>query len=180
MPDRRRLSMPPEMRVATVSARATTGLLTFGRLSVPCALGRSGLSRNKREGDGATPAGCHRLVEVLYRPDRVPRPTTCLPVRAIRPDDGWCDDPDHGRYNRPVRLPFAASHERLWRDDHLYDVLVVLDQNRIPRVRGRGSAVFFHLARPGYRPTEGCVAVAAGDMRLLLAAAGPGTVLRTG
>src|SRR5437588_379223 len=108
---------------------ANRGVLVAGGMRASCALGRSGITRDKREGDGATPTGSHRLVAVLYRPDRVRRPVTRLPAVPIRSEDGWCDDPADRRYNRPVPLPYAASHERLWRDDHLYDLLVVLDHN---------------------------------------------------
>lgn len=163
--------------VRSRSARATRGCLSVGGHSIPCALGRSGISRRKREGDGATPAGRFRPVAVFYRPDRVRRPLTRLPVKPLRRADGWCDDPRHGRYNRPVRLPFAASHEAMWRDDHLYDIVVVLDYNRRPRVRGAGSAVFFHLARTGYPPTEGCIAVSLADMRRVLARLDAASVL---
>ncbi|WP_321343933.1 L,D-transpeptidase family protein [Breoghania sp.] len=169
-----------EIRVLTLSAQSRNGVLQFGPLTARCAIGRSGITRHKREGDGASPAGTFRLIEVLYRADRIARPVTSLPVRAIRPADIWCDDPGDGRYNRAAHAPLAASHEKLWRDDHLYDVIVVLDHNRKPRVRGHGSAVFFHLARPGYSPTEGCVAVKLGDMRRLLARAARNTHIRIG
>jgi L,D-peptidoglycan transpeptidase YkuD (ErfK/YbiS/YcfS/YnhG family) len=134
----------------------------------------------KQEGDGATPRGHWHLVRVLYRADRVRRPRTALPVATLRPDDGWCDAPDDRNYNRPVRHPYGASAERLWRDDRLYDVVVVLDHNHCPRIRGRGSAIFLHLARPGFAPTEGCIAVSEPDMRRLLAGAGPRSGLRIG
>jgi L,D-peptidoglycan transpeptidase YkuD (ErfK/YbiS/YcfS/YnhG family) len=137
-------------------------------MRVPCALGRGGIVRVKREGDGGTPAGIHRLVGVLYRPDRLGRPATRLPVAPIRRNDGWCDDPLDRRYNRPVPLPFGASHERLWRDDNLYDIVVILDYNLARPVANRGSAIFLHLAGTGFAPTAGCVAVAAETMRRLL------------
>jgi L,D-peptidoglycan transpeptidase YkuD (ErfK/YbiS/YcfS/YnhG family) len=156
----------------------TQGVLIAGGMRVPCALGRSGVTREKREGDGATPAGVHRLVGVLYRPDRVRCPVTRLPVAAIRRDDGWCDDPADRRYNRPVDLPYRASHERLWREDHLYDVAVILDYNLASPVTGRGSAIFLHLAAPSLKPTSGCVAVELEPMRRLLAFADARTVLR--
>jgi L,D-peptidoglycan transpeptidase YkuD (ErfK/YbiS/YcfS/YnhG family) len=92
-------------------------------------------------------------------------------VRVIKPDDGWCDAVGDRNYNRRVRHPYPASAERLWRQDALYDVIVVLDHNRQPRVQGAGSAIFMHLARPGYRPTEGCVALARRHLLLVLAAA---------
>jgi L,D-peptidoglycan transpeptidase YkuD (ErfK/YbiS/YcfS/YnhG family) len=117
------------------------------------------------------------MVAVLYRGDRVVRPATGLPLQMIRPDDGWCDDPADRAYNRQVRLPHPASHERLWRDDHLYDLVVVLDYNLARPVPGRGSAIFLHLASPGFAPTAGCIAVTEPAMRRILAGAGPGTVL---
>ena len=134
----------------------------------PRALGPGGVTSNKREGDGATPIGGFALRRVLYRPDRLARPETDLPVAALRPEDGWCDDPDDAAYNRPVRLPYGASHERLWRDDGIYDVIVVLGHNDDPPVPGRGSAIFLHLARPGFVPTEGCVALTNSELLSVL------------
>jgi L,D-peptidoglycan transpeptidase YkuD (ErfK/YbiS/YcfS/YnhG family) len=149
-------------RTATVlglSAAATRGFVRLGGLAFPCALGRSGRSARKREGDGATPVGSWRLLAVLYRSDRGRRPLTPLPVRQIAPEDGWCDAPADPNYNRAVRHPYPGSAERLWRDDSIYDIVVVLGHSVRPRVRGAGSAVFMHLARPGYGPTEGCIAL---------------------
>ena len=163
--------------VAPVSAGKSRGLLIAGGLTVPCALGRSGITRRKREGDGATPSGRLALVAVFYRPDRVGRPATKLPVSPLRSDSGWCDDPADRRYNRALRLPAAASHERLWRSDHLYDIVVVLDYNLAKPIPGAGSAIFLHIAAPGFSPTEGCVAIAMPAMRRTLAVAAPGTCL---
>ncbi len=142
-----------------------------------CALGRSGRRARKWEGDGATPFGRWRLLAVLYRPDRRLRPRTALPVTPIRPHDGWCDASTDRNYNRRVRLPYPASTERMWRDDGLYDLVVVLDHNTRPRKRRGGSAIFMHVARPGYTPTEGCVALAERDLARLLARARRSTVL---
>jgi len=144
------------------------GIVVWGAHRVRCAFGRAGISADKREGDGATPEGRFPLRRVLYRADRVDRPETPLPARALRADDGWCDDPADASYNRLVRLPSAAGHERLWRGDEIYDLLVVLGFNDDPVVRGRGSAVFLHVARPDYAPTGGCVAVALPDLLALL------------
>ena len=141
------------------------------------ALGRSGISADKRESDGATPIGCFALRSVMFRPDRLPAPKTVLPVRAIATDDGWCDASDHASYNRLVKLPFAASHEELWRTDGLYDVVVDLGYNDDPPAPGRGSAIFLHVARPDYGPTQGCVAVALDDLLWLLARCGRATRL---
>ena len=153
------------------------GWLQAGSFRFRCALGRGGVSRNKREGDGATPSGSFALRRAWLRPDvrhpRLPR----LPFRWTRKTDGWCDAPGHRRYNRPVPLPFAASHERLWRDDALYDVVIEIGWNDNPAIRGRGSAIFMHLARPGHTPTEGCVALAKNDMRKLLPLLGKRTRL---
>lgn len=143
----------------------------FGDLVWPCAIGKGGVTRDKHEGDGATPAGCWTFRRVLYRPDRMAAPATGLPSAVLSPTDGWCDDAGDPRYNQPVSLPFAGRHERLWREDGLYDVIVVLSHNEAPAVPGRGSAIFLHVAAPGYAPTEGCVALALPDLLAVLAAA---------
>lgn len=141
--------------------------MQLGTLLFPCALGRGGIKAIKREGDGATPRGRYSLRYVLYRAD-LQRPRTALETRAVRRTDGWCDSPSDRNYNRRIRLPYAASAERLWRDDGLYDVVVVIGYNDVPRIRHRGSAIFMHIARSGFRPTEGCVALSARDLRRLL------------
>jgi L,D-peptidoglycan transpeptidase YkuD (ErfK/YbiS/YcfS/YnhG family) len=158
----------PIVTVTVLSPAATRGIVKHGVLAFPCALGRSGLRARKREGDGATPAGCWRPLRVLYRADRCRRPVTRLPVQRLRPADGWCDAPADRNYNRPVTHPYPASAERLWRADALYDVVVVLSHNARPRVRGAGSAVFLHVARPNYAPTEGCIALAREHLLRLL------------
>lgn len=144
---------------------------------VRCAVGRGGLVRAKREGDGATPIGRFPLRSVLYRPDRLPPPATALASRAIGVDDGWCDDPDDPAYNRPVALPYPARHERLWRTDQLYDLVVPLGYNDDPVVPGLGSAIFLHVAAPDFAATAGCVAIAVADLLALIAEAGPGDTL---
>ncbi len=146
---------------------------------VRCALGKGGVrpAADKREGDGATPLGVWPIRRLLYRPDRGGRPETALPSAPIRPEDGWCDAPADPAYNRPVALPYPASAERMWRDDHVYDLVVVLGHNDDPTVPDAGSAIFLHLARPDYSPTEGCVALARPDLEALLAAAKPGDLL---
>jgi L,D-peptidoglycan transpeptidase YkuD (ErfK/YbiS/YcfS/YnhG family) len=151
--------------------------MTFAGWTSPCAIGRSGMKVLKREGDGATPLGRYGLRRVFHRAERERRPAGRLPSRALRPDDGWCDDPQDGRYNCLVRLPFHSGHERMWRDDSLYDLVVVLSHNERPRVRGLGSAVFLHVARPGLSPTEGCVAVQKPTLRRLLALCGPDSTI---
>lgn len=161
----------------TVSA---DGWLTAGDLRCRCALGPMGITNDKKEGDGATPAGTFPLRRVLYRGDRGAPPRTALPVQLIQQRDGWCDDPAHDDYNQQVVLPHAGSHEKLWRDDHLYDVIVVLGYNDAPAVPGKGSAIFLHVAKDDYAPTEGCVAIARDDMRTLLRQVQPGDDIRIG
>jgi L,D-peptidoglycan transpeptidase YkuD (ErfK/YbiS/YcfS/YnhG family) len=151
------------------------GWLIAGPLALPVALGRGGIKADKREGDGGTPRGAFRARRLWWRADRAPPPRTPLPRRRIRPTDGWCEDPADRRYNRPVRLPAGHRGDRLWRTDALYDLIVELDHNSRPRIAGRGSAVFVHVARPGFAPTAGCIALAAPVLRRLLARIGPST-----
>lgn len=147
------------------------GVFRLGVQAWRCALGRGGIRADKREGDGATPAGLLPLRRLLYRADRLAAPRAAgLPVEPLAPADGWCDDPDHADYNRQVTLPHPARHERLWREDGIYDIVVVLGWNDAPVRRHRGSAIFLHLARPGLPPTEGCIALAEPDLRAALAA----------
>jgi L,D-peptidoglycan transpeptidase YkuD (ErfK/YbiS/YcfS/YnhG family) len=145
----------------------TKGLLNAGGTVFPCALGSGGITFRKREGDGGTPLGRMRLISGYLR-DRRFAYRSALPLSRIGPDLGWCEVPSDRNYNRPVRIPYGASHERMMRDDHLYDACLVLDWNIKPRVRGKGSAIFLHLARPGFTPTAGCVAVTSQVMRRLL------------
>jgi len=133
-----------------------------------CAIGKGGFAADKKEGDGATPLGFFPMRECWYRADRMNTPVTKLPLKIIHPDDGWCDDPKSPDYNRHVKLPFAPSHEKLWRDDGVYDLIVPLGYNDDPVVPGRGSAIFMHIAKPNYLPTEGCVALAKNDLLDLL------------
>ncbi|HXT07017.1 MAG TPA: L,D-transpeptidase family protein [Roseiarcus sp.] len=143
------------------------GLLVAGPLRVPCALGPAGVVRIKREGDGGTPAGRFRLLWGYYRPDR-PRPAAGgVPLRPLRRDSAWCEDPTSRNYNRPVRAPSRDATDRMWRQDRLYDLVFALDQNFSKRTKGRGSAIFFHHARPDLSPTAGCIAISSAAMRRL-------------
>lgn len=144
------------------------GMLRVAGQTYTCAIGQSGFMNEKREGDGGTPIGIYYLKRVYFRPDRVSTPKTLLPVQAITPQDGWCDDTDNPAYNQMVTLPFDASHEKMWRDDALYDVVVEISHNDDPPVPGAGSAVFIHVAKPDYTPTEGCVALAKPDLLKIL------------
>ncbi len=156
-----------------------------GRLQTPsrqfeCALGRTGLRTDKTEGDGATPIGRFPFRRLLFRADRRARPKTGLPVRPLVPGLGWCDDTASPAYNRLVRLPCPWRHEKLWRQDALYDLIVVLGHNDAPPVASLGSAIFLHVAGPDLAPTEGCVALPWDDLVELLAQLSPGDEIAIG
>jgi L,D-peptidoglycan transpeptidase YkuD (ErfK/YbiS/YcfS/YnhG family) len=176
---------PRDRPLAAITIRPAAGnprrgWLTAGGSTVPVALGRGGIRANKREGDGGTPKGTFRPRQLWWRADRHPRPRTFLAIRAIEPEDAWCEDPSSRHYNRPVRLDAARSGDRLMRDDHLYDFIVEIDHNTSPRITGRGSAVFLHLARDNFGPTAGCVSMTKPAMLRLLQRLGPETKIVIG
>jgi len=160
--------------VRRLSDAANKGYLQVGNLFVPCALGKSGITALKREGDGGTPLGRFAILDVLFNPKALRRFRSGLPLRGIKTTDGWCDAPADRNYNRPVRHPYPASAEKLCRDDGVYDIVVVLGHNDDPPVPGLGSAIFLHLCKPGYPPTHGCIAVERADLEALLEEARPG------
>jgi L,D-peptidoglycan transpeptidase YkuD (ErfK/YbiS/YcfS/YnhG family) len=156
------------------------GRLIFEGHVFRAALGRGGVRVHKQEGDGATPAGLLPLRRVLFRADRVKPPVCAVPREPLAPEDGWCDAPDDIAYNRPVTLPYSGRHEELWRRDGLYDVIGVLGWNDAPVRRGEGSAIFLHVARPDFAPTEGCVALPLQDLLELLKAGVTGLEVKEG
>jgi L,D-peptidoglycan transpeptidase YkuD (ErfK/YbiS/YcfS/YnhG family) len=167
----------------TVLVRAAPGqrsraLVQFAGLNLPAAIGRSGRSALKREGDGATPIGAMKLLYGFKRGDKVRFLPTSVPLLRTRQTMLWCDQPDHASYNRLVTAPCEASHEEMMRGDGQYDVCLVLDWNITSRRRNRGSAIFFHLVKPGYEPTAGCIAVSLADMRRLIRHIRRGTTVR--
>jgi L,D-peptidoglycan transpeptidase YkuD (ErfK/YbiS/YcfS/YnhG family) len=157
-----------QLFVRSRSASATRGMLELGSLKIPCVLGRTGCRAQKREGDGATPRGAWYIREAFYRADRLLRPATKLKLRAITRDDGWCDAARDANYNRQIAHPYSASAEHLWREDGLYDIVIVLGYNDCPRIKGVGSAIFLHCARPDRAPTQGCIAISRADLIRLL------------
>jgi L,D-peptidoglycan transpeptidase YkuD (ErfK/YbiS/YcfS/YnhG family) len=163
------------LRVRRKPAQTSRGVLRAGGLTLPVALGRGGIKANKREGDGGTPRGVFGLKQLWWRSDRHPRPRTMLPVRRIRPDDGWCENPADRHYNQRITVPKDSKADRLRRNDELYDFIIELDHNTRPRVAGRGSAVFIHVARDGYAPTAGCVALSMPALRRLIGQLGRNT-----
>ncbi|USG61437.1 L,D-transpeptidase family protein [Sneathiella marina] len=153
--------------------KGSQGKLVYGPLEFDCALGKAGVTEEKREGDHATPVGRYLLRWLFYRADKISNIQSLLPQQKISTVDGWCDAPDHEHYNRYVRLPFEHSHEKLWRDDDLYDLVIVLGHNDSPAVPGAGSCIFIHVAQDQYGPTEGCVALKKTDLVELLAELDP-------
>jgi L,D-peptidoglycan transpeptidase YkuD (ErfK/YbiS/YcfS/YnhG family) len=168
------------IRVHRAAGDPRRGWLSADGWTVPVALGRGGILANKREGDGGTPQGTFHPLQLWWRADRHPRPQTFLPVRAIRPEDAWCEDPQDRHYNQPMRLDGDQPGDRLTRDDHLYDFIVEIDHNSAPRIAGRGSAVFLHLARTNFSPTAGCVSMTKSAMLRLLRRMGPQTKIIIG
>ena len=166
-PARRETSLR-SIRVSARPGRRAQGRLFAGPFVIPVALGRTGIKADKREGDGGTPRGRFRPVRLWWRADRLPRPQTGLPVRRIGTADAWCENPHDRRYNRPFRRSANEPGDRLARDDALYDLIVEINHNTRPRIAGRGSAVFLHIARPGFGPTAGCVAMRRADLQRLL------------
>jgi L,D-peptidoglycan transpeptidase YkuD (ErfK/YbiS/YcfS/YnhG family) len=160
-----------------VRSEGAITIADWGRGARRCAVGAGGIGIKLREGDMITPVGRWPLRRILFRQDRLARPRADLPVSAIAPDDGWCDAPDDPNYNRLVKLPYPASVEELWRSDALYDLVVVLGFNDAPVVPGKGSAIFLHVASPGYGSTAGCVALAREDLLDALVHMGPDSVV---
>jgi L,D-peptidoglycan transpeptidase YkuD (ErfK/YbiS/YcfS/YnhG family) len=154
----------------TLAHYAPTTQFRFQGQTFRAACGRAGIAQHKQESDGATPAGILPLRRVLYRADRLAKLQAAVPIEPLAPSDGWCDDPTARAYNTAITLPHDARHEELWRRDGLYDVIGVLGWNDAPVQRGRGSAIFLHVARPDYAPTEGCLALALPDLLRVLAA----------
>jgi L,D-peptidoglycan transpeptidase YkuD (ErfK/YbiS/YcfS/YnhG family) len=178
------LFLPVELMAVRLSQAAQTeaenleyrdGRLYWSRGSAAAAVGRAGVKADKHEGDGATPAGIYPLVSILYRADRIAPPQSRLPVKPLAPSDGWVDEPSDANYNRPVSLPYPASTEQMWREDDLYDALVVIGYNMQPVVPGAGSAIFLHIATPDFAPTAGCVAVEREILLGMLPLLGPGS-----
>jgi L,D-peptidoglycan transpeptidase YkuD (ErfK/YbiS/YcfS/YnhG family) len=163
------------VRIRAAASDPRRGWLTVDGRTIPVALGRGGIRANKREGDGGTPKGTFRPRQLWWRADRYARPRTFLAVRTIGPEDAWCEDPESRHYNQPVRLDRSGGGDRLMRDDALYDFIVEIDHNASPRIKGRGSAVFLHLARENFAPTAGCVSMTRSEMLRLLQRLGPDT-----
>lgn len=152
--------------------------LIFQGKTYACAVGKNGFASDKKEGDGATPLGEFPLRKCWYRADRLNAPKTQLPLRIINENDGWCDDPQSTDYNKHILLPHTAnSFENLHRQDHVYDLIIPLGYNDSPIVKGKGSAIFMHIAHDDYRGTEGCIALAKQDLLEVLAGCSASTTI---
>jgi L,D-peptidoglycan transpeptidase YkuD (ErfK/YbiS/YcfS/YnhG family) len=173
-----RLVEPPESASENLEYR--NGRLIWSGGSAMAAVGRAGVRANKTEGDGATPSGCYPLVIALYRRDRIKLPPSGLPMRPLAPNDAWVDDPADAKYNRLVTLPYPARTEQMWRDDGIYDLVIVIGYNTEPIVPGAGSAIFLHIARANFSATEGCIAVKKEVLVGLMALLGPGSTITIG
>ncbi len=163
------------VRVTRRPGSRSQGWLKAGGKTLRVALGRSGIRALKREGDGGTPRGTFRPVRLWWRADRLPRPSTRLPVRRIAPDDAWSEDPRDRRYNRAFKRSANEPGDRLRREDGLYDLIIEIDHNQRPRVAKLGSAVFIHVARDAFAPTAGCVGLQRKDLLHILSRLGPNT-----
>jgi L,D-peptidoglycan transpeptidase YkuD (ErfK/YbiS/YcfS/YnhG family) len=170
------------MKMIVTATEAHHGTLRAAGHVYDCTLGPSGVRAEKREGDGVTPVGVYPLRAIWYRADRIPQPVSTLPLHGIEQDDGWCDAPADPSYNRPVKLPYRASAEKMWRDDAVYDLVVILGHNDDPPVPGKGSAIFLHIANQAFGPTEGCIGLRREDLLTLAALMTPASVIdiRTG
>ena len=157
-----------QLRVIGLMRSSHRAKLVAGSVTFSCSIGRSGVSHNKREGDGATPKGYFLILQGYFRSARIARYSSTHLLKPILPKHGWCDDPSSGNYNKLVHLPFKPNHETLYRDDQAYDIFFVLGHNQRPRVKGAGSAIFLHLAKDKLAPTAGCIAICLQDMRRLL------------
>ena len=145
-----------------------SGYLSYKNLKFKCALGKKGIKNKLREGDKITPKGIFKTGNLYYRHDKIKNLRTQLKKIKITKNLGWCDDPNHKCYNRPIRLPFEASHENLYRKDRIYDLVLVINYNIQPTKKNKGSAIFLHIAKKNYVPTNGCVAIKKNDFLKLL------------
>ncbi len=168
------------LRVFPNSGPTPGGSVQFRGKSYPCALGKAGIRPGslKSEGDHSTPSGLFFPKQLLFRPDRITNIDCAISQAPLSPESGWCDDPASPDYNRLVALPHAARCETLWRDEHVYDLILTINHNDRPVVPGRGSAIFFHITKRNFSPTEGCVALEEKDFLEILKALGQETLIR--
>ena len=136
-----------------------SGYLKFKNLRFKCALGKAGVGKKKVEGDNITPKGTFQIVKIYYRSDRIKNIYSKIKLFKINNKMGWCDDPNSKKYNQLIKLPSKYTHEKLYRQDNVYDLVIVLNYNMIPIIKNKGSAIFIHVAKKNYKKTAGCVAL---------------------
>ena len=151
--------------------------LTYNKLKVKCAIGKKGIGYKKKEGDLLTPAGQFKIKYILYRKDRV-KISTKLEKKIIKKNMGWCDDPKSNQYNKLIKLPFAYNHEKLFKKENIYDIILVLNYNMNPVKKNKGSAIFIHVAKNNFRKTEGCVAIKKLNLIKLIKKINPSTKVK--
>ena len=151
--------------------------LTYNKLKVKCAIGKKGIGYKKKEGDLITPSGQFRIKYILYRKDRL-NISTKLKKKVIKKNMGWCDDPKSSHYNKLVRLPFAYKHEKLFKKENIYDIILVLNYNMSPIKKNKGSAIFIHVAKNNFKKTEGCVAIKKLSLVKLIGKINPNTKVK--
>jgi len=145
-----------------------SGYLKYKNFRFRCALGKSGIKKKIKEGDNITPIGIFEITKIYYRPDKVKKIKTSIQKIKIKKNMGWCDDPKSNYYNQQINLPSKFSYERLYRKDHIYDLLAVINYNVNPVIKNNGSAIFIHIAKNNYKPTKGCIALRKADLIKLL------------
>ena len=141
-----------------------TGYLKYKNFKFRCALGKGGIKKKVKEGDNITPKGIFKIIKIYYRPDKINKIISSIKKIKIKKNMGWCDDPSSSYYNKQVKLPSKYNHERLYRKDNLYDLILVLNYNTNPIIKNKGSAIFLHIAKKKYQPTKGCVALKKQDL----------------
>ena len=145
-----------------------SGYLKYKNFKFKCALGKYGINEKKKEGDKITPRGTYKVLNVYYRKDRIKKISSKLKLIKIKKNMGWCDDPDSKNYNQLISIPSKYSYERLFRKENTYDLIIVLNYNMMPVIKNKGSAIFIHIAKKRFQPTQGCIAISKKNLLYLI------------
>ena len=141
-----------------------SGYLKYKDIKFKCALGKSGIRKKRTEGDNITPKGTFKIIKIYYRKDRITKINSAFKLIEIKKNMGWCDDPESKKYNQLIKLPSKYRHEKLFRNDRIYDLMIVLNYNMSPVIKNKGSAIFIHIAKNNYNKTKGCIALKKKDL----------------
>jgi len=155
-----------------------SGYLKYKNFKFQCALGESGIKEKIKEGDNVTPKGIFKITRIYYRPDKIKKIISPINIIKIKKNMGWCDDPTSNSYNKEIKLPTKFGYEKLYRKDHIYDLIAVISYNLNPIIKGKGSAIFLHIAKKKFSPTQGCIALKKKDLLLLLSKISKNTKIR--